>query len=173
MTLLQGHIPYSTALNWRLSFALLRASIMSIRGARSSQHHPATECPIDPSACRRPSQLTLYQLSTVYMYSSYFFWFLAIDREYACHYGSKGNNKECRREYFVLRHNCCNRIQRQRLQRGLKSNLRAEQFVKQFQDGEEGWRGGACSHCNMTTHFKFAFYGPVEWCWWVSLMTYL
>ena len=43
-------ISYSTALNWircRLSFALLRASIMSIRGARSSRHHPATECPID------------------------------------------------------------------------------------------------------------------------------
>ena len=43
-------VPYAVTLNWircRLSFALLRASIMSIRGARSSRHHPATECPID------------------------------------------------------------------------------------------------------------------------------
>lgn len=42
--------PYSLTLNWircRLSFALLRASIMSIRGARSSLHHPATECPME------------------------------------------------------------------------------------------------------------------------------
>ena len=41
---------YAVTLNWircRLSFALLRASIMAIRGARSSRHHPATECPID------------------------------------------------------------------------------------------------------------------------------
>ena len=43
-------MPYSNALNWircRLSFALLRASIMSIRGARSSRFHPATDFPID------------------------------------------------------------------------------------------------------------------------------
>ena len=43
-------VPYGVTLNWircRLSFALLRASIMSIRGARSSRHHPAAECPID------------------------------------------------------------------------------------------------------------------------------
>ena len=43
-------VSYAATLNWircRLSFALLRASIMSIRGARSSRHHPATECPID------------------------------------------------------------------------------------------------------------------------------
>ena len=43
-------IPYAQTLNWircRLSFALLRASIMSIRGARSSRHHPASESPID------------------------------------------------------------------------------------------------------------------------------
>ena len=43
-------VPYAVTLNWircRLSFALLRASIMSIRGARSSRHHPAAECPID------------------------------------------------------------------------------------------------------------------------------
>ena len=46
-------VPYSKAINWircRLSFALLRASIMSIRGARSSQHRPASESiqgPID------------------------------------------------------------------------------------------------------------------------------
>ena len=36
--------------NWircRLSFALLRASIMSIRGARSSRHHAAAELPLD------------------------------------------------------------------------------------------------------------------------------
>ena len=40
--------PYSTALiRCRLSFALLRASIMSISGARSSRHHTATEGPID------------------------------------------------------------------------------------------------------------------------------
>ena len=43
-------VPYAVTLNWiryRLSFALLRAFIMSIRGARSSRHHPAAECPID------------------------------------------------------------------------------------------------------------------------------
>ena len=43
-------ISYSTALNWigcRLSFALLRASNISIRGPRSSRHHPAIECPIN------------------------------------------------------------------------------------------------------------------------------
>ena len=43
-------VSYAVTLNWircRLSFALLRASIMSIRGARSSRQHPATECPID------------------------------------------------------------------------------------------------------------------------------
>ena len=48
--LAKRNIPYSMALNWirrRLSFALLRASIMSIRGAWSSRHHPATESPID------------------------------------------------------------------------------------------------------------------------------
>ena len=41
---------YAQTLNWircRLSFALLRASIMSIRGARSSRHHPVSECPMD------------------------------------------------------------------------------------------------------------------------------
>ena len=39
-------VPYCKTVNWircRLSFALLRASIMSIRGARSSRHHPASE----------------------------------------------------------------------------------------------------------------------------------
>ena len=46
-------VPYAKTLNWircRLSFALLRASIMSIRGARSSRHHPvlkAVQGPID------------------------------------------------------------------------------------------------------------------------------
>ena len=43
-------LSYAVTLNWmrcRLSFALLRASIMSIWGARSSRHQPATECPID------------------------------------------------------------------------------------------------------------------------------
>ena len=45
-------VSYAKTLNWmrcRLSFALLRASIMSIRGARSSRYHPAAEpeCPID------------------------------------------------------------------------------------------------------------------------------
>ena len=56
-------IPYSTALNWvrcRLSFALLRASIMSITGARLFRQHSVTEC---PSACKRPPQLSLNQLS--------------------------------------------------------------------------------------------------------------
>ena len=36
-------VPYSTMLTWircRQSFALLRASIMSIRGARSARHRP-------------------------------------------------------------------------------------------------------------------------------------
>ena len=49
-TTFSAEIRYSTALNWircRLSFALLRASIMSISGARSSRHHTATEGPID------------------------------------------------------------------------------------------------------------------------------
>ena len=44
------NVSYAVTLNWircRLSFALLRASIMSVRGARSSRHHPATENPID------------------------------------------------------------------------------------------------------------------------------
>ncbi len=43
-------INYALTLNWircRLSFALLRASIMSIRGARSSRHHPASDYPMD------------------------------------------------------------------------------------------------------------------------------
>ena len=44
-------LSYVVTLNrmrYRLSFALLRAtSIMSIRGARSSRHKPATECSID------------------------------------------------------------------------------------------------------------------------------
>ena len=39
-------VPYGKTVNLiccHLSFALLRASIVSIRGARSSQHHPASE----------------------------------------------------------------------------------------------------------------------------------
>ena len=39
-------ISYEKTMNWIhccLSFALLRASIMSTRGARSSRRHPATE----------------------------------------------------------------------------------------------------------------------------------
>ena len=39
-------IPHSKAVGWlrcQLSFALLQCSIMCIMGARSSQHHPATE----------------------------------------------------------------------------------------------------------------------------------
>ena len=39
-------VSYGKTMNWircHLSFALLRASIMSIRGARSSRRHPATE----------------------------------------------------------------------------------------------------------------------------------
>ena len=38
-------VPYAVTLNWMPT--QLRASIMSIRGARSSRHHPAAECPID------------------------------------------------------------------------------------------------------------------------------
>ena len=47
------NIEYSQTVNWircKLSFALLRASIMSIRGARSSRHHVVSEAsqgPID------------------------------------------------------------------------------------------------------------------------------
>ena len=44
-------VPYSTMIGWvryRLSFALLRASIMSIRGARSSRHRPAEEVLLEP-----------------------------------------------------------------------------------------------------------------------------
>ena len=40
---------YSTIISWircRLSFALLRSSLMCIRGARSSRHHPVLENPI-------------------------------------------------------------------------------------------------------------------------------
>ena len=46
-------VQYGKTVNWircHLSFALLRESIMSIRGARSSQHHPASKTvqgPID------------------------------------------------------------------------------------------------------------------------------
>ena len=44
-------VPYAVTLNWircHLSFTLLRASVMSVRGARSSRYHPAaSECPID------------------------------------------------------------------------------------------------------------------------------
>ena len=44
-------ISYEKTMNWircRLSFALLRASIMSIRGARSSRRHPTTEGTLGP-----------------------------------------------------------------------------------------------------------------------------
>ena len=44
-------ISYEKTMNWIrccLSFALLRASIMSIRGARSSRRHPATEGTLGP-----------------------------------------------------------------------------------------------------------------------------
>ena len=43
-------VSYAQTLNWilcRLSFALLRASIMSIRGVRSSRYHAVSESPID------------------------------------------------------------------------------------------------------------------------------
>ena len=43
-------VPYSTMIGWvrcRLSFALLRASIMSIRGARSSRHRPVLLEPVE------------------------------------------------------------------------------------------------------------------------------
>ena len=42
---------YTQTMNWircKLSFALLRASIMSIRGARSSRHHAASEATMGP-----------------------------------------------------------------------------------------------------------------------------
>ena len=41
---------YNQTLNWiwcKLCFALLRASVMSIRGARSSRHHAASEATQD------------------------------------------------------------------------------------------------------------------------------
>ena len=44
-------ISYEKTMNWircRLSFALLRASIMSIKGARSSRRHPAAEGTLGP-----------------------------------------------------------------------------------------------------------------------------
>ena len=44
-------VPYSTMIGWvrcRLSFALLRASIMSIRGTRSSRHRPANTVLLEP-----------------------------------------------------------------------------------------------------------------------------
>ena len=43
-------VPYSKMIGWvrcRLSFALLRASIMSILGARSSRHRPAVLEPVE------------------------------------------------------------------------------------------------------------------------------
>ena len=42
---------YTQTMNWihcKLSFALLRASIMSIRGARCSRHHAASEATMGP-----------------------------------------------------------------------------------------------------------------------------
>ena len=42
---------YTQTMNWircKLSFALLRASIMSIRGARSSRHHETSEAVMGP-----------------------------------------------------------------------------------------------------------------------------
>ncbi len=44
-------VPYCTLIGWvryRLSFALLRASIMSIKGARSLWHRPANEVLLEP-----------------------------------------------------------------------------------------------------------------------------
>ena len=44
-------VSYGKTMNWircRLSFALLRVSNMSIRGARSSRRHPATEGTLGP-----------------------------------------------------------------------------------------------------------------------------
>ena len=46
-----GDVLYSKMIGWlrcRLSFALLRASIMSIRGARSSRHRPANTVLLEP-----------------------------------------------------------------------------------------------------------------------------
>ena len=43
-------VPYSTMIGWvrcRFCFALLRASIMSIRGARSSRHRPVLLEPVE------------------------------------------------------------------------------------------------------------------------------
>ena len=44
-------VPYSTMIGWvryRLSFALLQASIMLIRGARSSRHRPVNTVLLEP-----------------------------------------------------------------------------------------------------------------------------
>ena len=44
-------VPHSKMIGWvrcRLSFAVLRASIMSIRGARSSRHRPANTVLLEP-----------------------------------------------------------------------------------------------------------------------------
>ena len=43
---------YTQTMNWircKLSFALLRASIMSLRGARSSRHHATSEATMGPT----------------------------------------------------------------------------------------------------------------------------
>ena len=56
---------YTQTMNWipcRLSFALLRASIMSIREPRSSRHHAASEAamgPIDLQLVEGPIQLII------------------------------------------------------------------------------------------------------------------
>ena len=59
---------YSQTINWlrcRLSFSLLRSSIMCIRGSRSSAHHPANpqlpEAAIDRALC--DSRVTEHKMS--------------------------------------------------------------------------------------------------------------
>ncbi len=44
-------VPYNTMIGWircQLRFALLRASIMAIRGARSSRNRPAKDALLEP-----------------------------------------------------------------------------------------------------------------------------
>ena len=55
-----------------LSFALLRASIMSIRGVRSSRHHPVNR----PSTCRRPPKLDKSLLYMPYLYFTFILYLL-------------------------------------------------------------------------------------------------
>ena len=81
----------------RLSFALLRASIMSIRGARSSRNHPASECPID---CGMPT-CTLFLIFINYsVYTTSCLFFISFLHVYMNYYISK--KKGVKDAYFVF-----------------------------------------------------------------------